>query len=149
MDLRATPNLVHLSDSSDRSGGGRRSLQLAVAKGHRIVAVSGEVWVTQSGFIEDYVLRRGDAVTLVSDGPAVVTSFGPADIEVVAPPTPLTTLDISLDAIERAQQEAHRLRAEAMQEMFGAAWTALGRLLRRLGGIFAVAPGNGRTRQPC
>lgn len=149
MDLRATPNLVHLSDSSDRSEGSRRSLQLTVAKGYRIVAVSGEVWVTQSGCIEDYVLRRGDAVTLVSDGPAVVTSFGPADVEVVAPPTPLTTLDISLDAIERAQQDAHRLRAEAMQEMFGAAGAALGRLVRRLGGIFAVARGDSRTRQPC
>ena len=150
MDLRATPNLVHLSDSSDRSPfdrsdrGGRRSLQLAVAKGYRIVAVSGEVWVTQSGFIEDYVLRRGDAVTLVSDGPAVVTPFGPADIEVIAPPSALPTAPgISLDAIERAQQEAHRLRAQAMQEMFSAAWAALGRAGRRLISAVAVCAGRG------
>jgi hypothetical protein len=150
MDLRATPNLVHLRDSSDRSGGGRRSLQLTVAKGYRIVAVSGEVWVTQSGFIEDYVLRRGDAVTLVSEGPAVVTSFGPADVEVIAPPSaPQGAPTISLDAIERAQHEAHRLRAQAMQEMFGAAWAALAGLGRRLARAFAAAPHESRTRQPC
>ena len=156
MDLRATPNLVHLNDSSDRSrfdrsdGGGRRSLQLAVAKGYRLVAVSGEVWVTQSGFVEDHVLRRGDAVTLVSNGPAVVTSFGPADIEVIAPPSTLPSAPgISIDAIERAQQEAHRLRAQAMQEMFSAAWAALGRGGRRLiSAVWGVAAA-GRARQPC
>jgi len=128
MDLRATPNLIHLSQS------GRRSLQLEAAKGNRIVAVSGEVWVTQTGFIEDYVLRPGDALTLDSPGQAVVTSFGPADIEVIAPapvafaPPPT----ISYTTIERAQHEAHRLRAQAMQEMFGAASGWLWRLGHRL-----------------
>ena len=126
MDLRATPNLVHLSQS------GRRSLQLEAAKGYRIVAVSGEVWVTQTGFIEDYVLRAGDALTLDSPGQAVVTSFGPADVEVIAPAPFAPPSAISYTAVERAQHEAHRLRAQAMQEMFlaGVAW--VGRLGRRL-----------------
>jgi hypothetical protein len=128
MDLRATPNLVHLGDS------GRRSLQLEVAKGFRVVAVSGDLWVTQTGFIEDHILRPGDALTLDSRGPAIVTSFGPADIEVIAPPVaafePPPT--ISAAAIERAQNEAHRLRAQAMQEIFGAAAAWVWSLGRRL-----------------
>ena len=136
------------ADLEARIEDGMTPLQLAVAKGYRIAAVSGEVWVTQSGFIEDYVLRRGDVLTLVSDGPAVVTSFGPADIEVIAPPsTQQSALDIGLDAIERARQEAHRLRAEAMHEMFSAAWAGLGRVGRRLAGV--AAPVEGRSRQPC
>jgi Protein of unknown function (DUF2917) len=128
MDLRATPKLVHLSQS------GRRSLRLEAAKGYRIVAVSGEVWVTQTGFIEDYVLRPGDALTLDSPGQAVVTSFGPADIEVIAPPVAAfePPPKLSYTTIERAQHEAHRLRAQAMREMFGAASAWVQRLGHRL-----------------
>ena len=121
MDLRATPNLVHLSES------GQRSVQLEVARGFRIVAVSGEIWVTQTGFIDDYILRSGDELTLQSDGPAVVTSFGPADIEVVTPSKASASYSephISPDLIERLQRDAHRLRAEAVKDMFdsAAAW---------------------------
>ena len=81
MDLRATPNLVHLNDT----GSGRRMLHLEPALGHRVVALSGSVWITQAGSPEDYVLRAGESLTLDSPGMAVVTSFGPADVEVVAP----------------------------------------------------------------
>lgn len=140
MDLRATPNLVHLSES------GLRSLQLEPARGHRVVAVSGDVWVTQSGFIEDYILRPGDALTLDSLGRAVVTSFGPADVEVIAPPAAVAfepSPALTAAAIERAQNEAHRLRAQAMQETFGSAATWVGRLGRRLFSAFA-SPGAGR-----
>jgi Protein of unknown function (DUF2917) len=129
MDPRATPNLVHLG------GSGRRSLRLEVAKGFRVIARSGEVWVTQAGFIEDHVLRPGDALTLDSPHPAVVTSFGAADIEVIAPPAARgfePTPVISLAAIERAQREAHRLRAEYMREMFSTAAGWIWRLGRRL-----------------
>ena len=145
MDLRATPNLVHLSES------GRRSLQLEVAKGFRVVAVSGDVWVTQAGFIEDYILRPGGEVTLESRGPAVVTSFGPADIELIAP-TPAAVFEppqsISAEAIERAKYEAHRLRAQAMQDIFGAATAWAGSLGRRL--VSAVTAGvAGGTRRHC
>jgi hypothetical protein len=146
MDLRATPNLVHLGES------GRRSLQLQVARGFRIVAVSGEVWVTQAGFIQDYVLRRGDALTLDSPGPAIVTSFGPADIEVIAPPAavpfePAPT--ISVETIERAQREAHRLRAQAMQEMFGAAAAWVWSLGRRLVSAVIHSGAASGTRRHC
>jgi hypothetical protein len=129
MDLRATPNLIHLSES------GRRSVQLPTAKGFRIVALSGDLWVTQAGFSEDYILRPGDELTLESYGPAVVTSFGPADIEVVAPPqetAPVESPPAITDAvIERARSEAHRLRAQAMQEAFAAAAAWVGNLGRR------------------
>jgi len=118
MDLRATPNLVHLSES------GQRSVQLDTARGFRIVAISGDVWVTQAGFIEDYILRPGAAVTLESVGSAVVTSFGPADVEVVGPDAGATieaAPTISAATVEQARTEAHRLRAQAMQDAFGAA----------------------------
>lgn len=143
MDLRATPNLVHLGES------GRRSLQLEVAKGFRVVAVSGDVWVTQAGFIEDYILRPGDALTLDSRGPAIVTSFGPADIEVIAPPAAAFEPPprISAAAIERAKYEAHRLRAQAMQEIFGAAAAWVWSLGRRL--VSASMGVSGGTRRHC
>jgi len=38
---------------------------------------------------------------------------------------------VSVEAIERAQREAHRLRAEVMQELLGGAWTWVRRLGRR------------------
>jgi hypothetical protein len=38
---------------------------------------------------------------------------------------------VSVEAIERAQREAHRLRAEVIQEMLGGAWTWVRRLGRR------------------
>jgi hypothetical protein len=38
---------------------------------------------------------------------------------------------VSVEAIERAQREAHRLRAEVIQEMLGAAWTWVWSLGRR------------------
>jgi hypothetical protein len=146
MDLRATPKLVHLSQS------GRRSLQLEVAKGFRIVAVSGDVWVTQAGFIEDYILRPGDVLTLDSPGPAVVTSFGPADIEVIAPPA-ATVLElppmISVADMERAQREAHRLRAQAMREAFDATAAWVRSLGRRLVSALSSAGTAGRTCQHC
>ncbi len=130
MDLRATPNLIHLTNAA----AGRRSLQLDPALGHRVIAVSGELWITQAGHTEDYVLRAGDALTLDSPGMAIVSSFGPADIEVIAPNAP--TVDpfpsFSVDVLERAQREAHRLRAEAMQQTFAAAAAWIRRMMRRL-----------------
>ena len=127
MDLCANPNLVHLSES------GQRSVQLKTARGVRIVALSGDVWVTQAGFIEDYILRPGDAVTLESSGPAVVTSFGPADVEVVAPhasaPAFKPAPAISAATIDRARADAQRLRAQAMQDAFA----ALAAWIRKLG----------------
>jgi hypothetical protein len=131
MDLRANPNLIHLTDT----GSGQRSLHLEPASGYRVIAVSGQVWITQAGRFEDYVLRPGDAVTLDSPGSAIVTSFGPADIEVIAPPAP-ATLEwppaISAATIERARERAHALRAQVMHDLVAAAAAWVGDLGRRL-----------------
>ena len=69
MDLRATPNLIHLVDSPS----GRQSLQLEPARGQRVIVIAGKVWVTQAGDFKDYVLRQGEALTLDSPGMAVGT----------------------------------------------------------------------------
>lgn len=131
MDLRATPNLVHLSEF----GSGRRWLQLDPGRGHRVVAICGEVWITQAGHSEDYVLRAGEALTLQTPGMAMVSPFGSADVEVVAPAsatTPGAVPEIGPDVYQRARLDAHQLRAEAMQRMFSAAGAWIGRLARRL-----------------
>jgi hypothetical protein len=139
MDLRATPNLVHLSDT----GSGRRLLQLAPAAGYRVVAVSGEVWITQEGRIADYVLRPGEALTLDSPGVAIVTSFGPADIEVIAPPAP-AALEwppaISAVVVEQAQRRAHELRAQVMHDMFAAGAARLRSLGRGVLSLIGLRP---------
>jgi hypothetical protein len=143
MDLRATPDLVHLSDTA----AGRRSLCLEPARGYRVVAISGEVWITQAGRIEDYVLQAGEALTLDSPGAAIVSSFGPADIEVVAPPAPSVPDRLPIvtaEAMERAQREARRLHAQAVHEIFAAAAGWVRAQARRLGSWAAgssAAPG--------
>jgi hypothetical protein len=127
MDLRAMPNLVHLS--------GRQSLQLEPARGYRVIAICGEVWITQAGRLEDYVLRAGDSLTLDSPGLAIVSAFGTADVEVVAPPAAPAVggfPEYSVATLERAQREAHRLRAEAMREAFAEAGGWIRNFARRL-----------------
>jgi hypothetical protein len=111
--------------------------------------VSGDVWVTQAGFIEDYILRPGQWINLDSPGPAVVTSFGPADIEVIAPRAAVLfehSPIVTAEAIERARSEANQLRGQAMREAFDAAAGWVAGLARRL--VAAVtSPGAGRA--PC
>jgi hypothetical protein len=147
MDLRATPNLVHLSNT----GPGQRSLRLAPAAGYRVVAVAGEVWITQAGRIADHVLRPGDTVTLDSPGAAVVTSFGPADIEVIAPPAP-APLEwppaISAAVIEQAQRRAHELRAQVMHDLFVAAAARIRGLGRRVLSLIGLRSGARHERGP-
>jgi hypothetical protein len=135
MDLHANPNLVHLSSA----GPGQRALHLPRASGYRLAVLSGEVWITQTGRIEDYVLRAGDALTLDSPGAAVVTSFGPADVEVIAPaapPAPATPAPlpwppaISAETIERAQRQAHELRSQAIDDLLTAGVARLRDLAR-------------------
>jgi len=140
MDLRATPNLVHLSDA----GPGQRLLHLTPAAGYRVLAVSGEVWITQAGQIADYVLRAGEALTLDSPGTAIVTSFGPADIEVIAPPAaaPLEWPPaISAEVIEQALRRAHELRAQVMHELFAAGAARLRSFARRALSWIGLRPG--------
>jgi hypothetical protein len=102
--------------------------------------VSGEIWITQAGQIADYVLRPGEALTLDSPGTAIVTSFGPADIEVIAPPAaapPAWPPAISAEVVEQAQRRAHELRAQVMHELFAAGAARLrslvGRAVSRIG----------------
>jgi hypothetical protein len=144
MDLHSTPNLVHLSDDA----AGRRSLCLEPARGYRVVAISGEVWVTQAGRIEDFVLQPGEALTLDSSGAAIVSSFGPADVEVIAPRAASATDRVPVvtaEAIDRAQREARRLQAQAVHHAFGAAaaWVRAG--IRRLASLITGASATPRT----
>jgi hypothetical protein len=143
MDLRATPDLIHLSDAAP----GRGSVRLEPARGYRVVAISGEVWITQAGRIEDYVLRAGEALTLDSPGAAIISSFGLADIEVIAPPAPSVpgrSPMITAETMERAQREARRLHAQAVHEIFAAATAWVWTQARRVGSLAAgssAAPG--------
>jgi hypothetical protein len=119
-------------------------LHLTPAAGYRVVAVSGEVWITQEGRIADYVLRPGDAVTLDSPGVAIVTSFGPADIEVIAPPAAASLEwppSISYAVVEQAQRRAHELRAQVMHELFAAGAARLRSLGRRVLSRIGLRPG--------
>lgn len=132
MDLRAMPNLVHLGNA--RSA--RPSLQLEPARGHRVIVICGEVWITQAGHLEDYVLRAGDSLTLDSPGLAIVSALGTsADVEVVASPAAPAIggfPQFSAAALERAEREAHRLRAEAMRDAFATVGGWIRDLARRL-----------------
>ena len=70
MDIRGTPHLVHLTAALP----GARLLRLPDGSGHRIVSLSGDVWITEQGRQEDIILRAGEAVTLQSPGTALIMS---------------------------------------------------------------------------
>jgi len=145
MDIRGTPHLVHLSAALPEA----RLLRLPDAAGHRIVSLSGDVWITEQDRPEDIILRAGDSVTLRTHGTALVMAFGSADIEVVPPPA---SEDRTADWIhatenfEAYERAARRLRAEAFRDAF----VALGRNIRRVGRRIAAALGVAAPPQhPC
>jgi hypothetical protein len=144
MDLRDTPDLVHLSDAAEDG----RWLRLEPARGYRVVAVAGDVWITQAGHIEDYVLHPGQALALDSPGAAIVSAFGRADVEVIAPPAPPGPDPLPIvtaQVLERAQREARRLRAQAVHDMFAAAAGWVRARVHRLGALVdrLAAPSRG------
>jgi Protein of unknown function (DUF2917) len=135
MDYRGTPHLVHLTKALPDG----RLLRLPDARGHRIVSLSGDVWITEQGRTEDIILRAGEAVTLQAPGTALIMALGSADIEVI-PPAALDMRDARTDAtldFERYEQLARRLRAEAFRDAF----ETIGCTLRRIGRWIAAALG--------
>jgi len=143
MDIRSTPHLVHLTAAVPDA----RILRLPDARGHRIVSLSGDVWITEQGRQEDIILRAGDAVTLQTDGTALVMAFDSADIEVVPPPASEDRTATWIDAtenLEAYEQTAHRLRAEAFRDAF----VAVNRAFRRVGQRLASAMGLTAAPQP-
>lgn len=145
MDLRDTPHFVHLTAALPDA----RLLRLPNARGHRIVSLSGDVWITEQDRTEDIILQAGDAVTLQSAGTALVMALGSADIEVVPPPAQDDMTGAPSFAIadfERYEQEARRLRGEAFRDAF----VAVGSALRRVGRRIAAALGaNVASTRPC
>jgi Protein of unknown function (DUF2917) len=145
MDIRGTPHLVHLTVALPDA----RILRVPDARGHRIVSLSGDVWITEEGRQEDIILHAGDAVALQSPGTALVMAFDSADVEIVPPPAPadLTPAWVgAVDHVEQYERTARRLRAEAFGEMA----KALGGAVRRIGQRIAAALGGKAARQdPC
>lgn len=118
MDKIAGPRLYHL----DRSLPEHRVLRLTQARGTRIVAVAGDVWVTEDGRYDDVVLAPGESAVLERDGMAMITTFDSADVEIVPPATAeaksfeLPAIDAEL--VERYTHAARRMRAQAMATAF-------------------------------
>jgi len=145
MERYGTPHLVHLTAALPEA----RVLRLPDARGHRIVSLSGDVWITEQGHQEDIILRAGDAVMLRAAGMALVMAFDSADIEVVPPPAAEDPTAAWIDAAEHFEayeQAARRLRAEAFRDAF----VAVGRRIRSAGQRIAAALGAaGASRTPC
>ncbi len=47
-------------------------LTLKDAKGTRVLCLEGELWITQDGDYEDYLVRPGETLAIAGDGPAIV-----------------------------------------------------------------------------
>lgn len=124
MDHLNGANLHHL----DRHVPGARVLKLKHARGTRIVAVAGDIWITEDGRHDDVVLAAGESAALERDGMAMITTFDSADVEVVPPAGAATamgeTRPIDGELIDRQIRAAHRLRAQAMAAAFadGVEW---------------------------
>ena len=118
MDYVAAPKLYHL----DRALPERRVLRLTHARGTRIVAVAGDVWITEDGRYDDVVLAPGESAALERNGMAMITTFNSADVEIVPPATAETkSLEgpaIDADLVERHTHSARRMRAQAMAASF-------------------------------
>ena len=118
MDKIAGSTLHHL----DRALPERRVLRLTHARGTRIVAVAGDIWITEDGRYDDVVLAPGESAALERDGMAMITAFDSADVEVVPPVKAEATIGtgdkIDTDLIELQMRAAHRLRAQAMGTAF-------------------------------
>ena len=141
MDIRGTPHLVHLSSALPET----RLLRLPNARGHRIVSLSGDVWVTEQGRSDDIILRPGESVTLRFPGTALVMAFGSADIEVVPPPAVEDPTAVWLDAVDNFEEydrAARRLRAEAFRELTVTIACKVRNLSRRIAAFLgaSVAP---------
>ena len=118
MDTIAGPRLYHL----DRALPERRVLRLTHARGTRIVAVAGDLWVTEDGRYDDVVLAPGESAVLERDGMAMITTFDSADVEIVPPATAETKSferpAIDTELVERYTRAARRMRAQAMAAAF-------------------------------
>ena len=118
MDKFAGPKLYHL----DRALPERRVLRLTHARGTRIVAVAGDLWVTEDGRYDDVVLAPGESAALERDGMAMITTFDSADVEIVPPATVETGLyerpSIDAELVERHTRSARHMRAQAMAAAF-------------------------------
>jgi len=145
MDIRGTPHLVHLTAALP----GSRLLRLPDGSGHRIVSLSGDVWITEQGRQEDIILRAGEAVTLHASGTALIMAFGSADIEVVPPPAREDLAAAWTDAVEHFEayeQSARRLRAQAFSDVIAMIGCNVRRIARR---ITAALRGTSVVHGPC
>jgi hypothetical protein len=145
MDNRGTPHLVHLTAALP----GSRLLRLPDGSGHRIVSLSGDVWITEQGRPEDIILHAGESVTLQSSGTALIMAFGSADIEVVPPPAREDLTAIWSDAAENFEvydHAARRLRAQAFADVIA----TIGCNVRHVGQrISAALRGTPVVQNPC
>jgi hypothetical protein len=123
MDYSAPPNLVHLNPATP----GRQTLRIANPHGHRVVALTGEVWLTQDRRLEDVVLRPGESYDIEGPGLALVTAFTSSDVEVISPAGAAAVSTPSLASVdfERYVRRARQLRAEAVGSFFARVWHAM------------------------
>ena len=64
--------------------GANRLLHLRDALGTRIEALTGVIWITQSGDIRDIVVEAGDAFVVDRDGEVVVSAVSDATFRVAS-----------------------------------------------------------------
>ena len=77
MNITLQANCIELSpDQYLRIDGGR---------GARLVCLSGELWVTQDGDLQDHFLHAGDSFPLQSPGSAIVTATHQGAVRIEAP----------------------------------------------------------------
>lgn len=58
-------------------------LKIAARKGERVRVRSGEVWVTQHGDLNDYLLKAGDSLDLNGEGMVLANASKPTLLELL------------------------------------------------------------------
>ena len=78
----------------------RRGLRLKDARGARLRAVQGTLWVTIDNDLRDIVLDAGESFVVDSDKPLIVTALGEcATVDLKSPATPARGLWSRLRAL--------------------------------------------------
>jgi hypothetical protein len=60
-------------------------LTLRAARGTQVLCLEGELWVTQDGDREDYLVRPGETLAIATDGPAIVQATRSARLLLLEP----------------------------------------------------------------
>ena len=116
--------------------GRERTLSLHLPRGATVCAVSGTVWLTQDGLIEDVLLAPGERYEVAKKGHVVLNALAGSASVYIELPAAARAPEISLTPglVSAIEAKARRLRQEEISRLLKRAGERLARAVRALRG---------------